>query len=259
MLQASPSPPPQTPHAMTVESCVAGSAAQSFTVESDGSIRHAGSSSGCFDVNNCGKTDGTSVALYECHPAGTSESGYKNQQWKVDPTSKTVVNVNSNTCLTLLPSSGQFVISACKKGDHGQQFEAVGGALKTADGKCVAAVAEPVPKAGHCCRDGWVSQIDSQQDLTLDSLSGPGYWNGKLESIRKYSQVHCLQYTECTLYIVLIFPSSSSFSFFFCVFFVLRGWGCWRCARLYGPTACAYAASHSIRDVFPLLSFPCKC
>jgi hypothetical protein len=29
----------------------------------------------------------------------------------------------------------------------------------------------------HCCSSGWVSQIDSQQDLTLDELSGPGFWN----------------------------------------------------------------------------------
>jgi alpha-galactosidase len=35
----------------------------------------------------------------------------------------------------------------------------------------------PAGHPPHCCASGWVSQIDSQQDLTLDSLSGPGYWN----------------------------------------------------------------------------------
>lgn len=34
-----------------------------------------------------------------------------------------------------------------------------------------------VKHGDHCCASGWVSQIDSQQDLTLDSLSGPGFWN----------------------------------------------------------------------------------
>ena len=34
-----------------------------------------------------------------------------------------------------------------------------------AGGRCLTADA---PSGGHCCRDGWVSQIDSQQDLTLD-------------------------------------------------------------------------------------------
>jgi hypothetical protein len=41
-------------HGMKLEPCVAGSAAQAFTVESDGSIRHSGSPSACFDANNCG-------------------------------------------------------------------------------------------------------------------------------------------------------------------------------------------------------------
>ena len=31
------------------------------------------------------------------------------------------------------------------------------------------------PGKPHCCQRGWVSQIDSQQDLTIDSLSGPGF------------------------------------------------------------------------------------
>ena len=117
------------------------------------------------------------MALYKCHPQGTVECGYKNQQWKVDAQSKTIVNVNSNTCLTLLSNPAQFAISACKPGSPGQTFEVAGSALKTSDGRCVAAILPPSPpKGGHCCRDGWVSQIDSQQDLTLDSLSGPGYW-----------------------------------------------------------------------------------
>lgn len=34
-----------------------------------------------------------------------------------------------------------------------------------------------VRSSSHCCKSGWVSQIDSQQDLTVDELSGPGYWN----------------------------------------------------------------------------------
>ncbi len=28
-----------------------------------------------------------------------------------------------------------------------------------------------------CCTSGWVSNLDSQQDLTIDELSGVGYWN----------------------------------------------------------------------------------
>lgn len=48
-----------------------------------------------------------------------------------------------------------------------------GDAVRGPAGLCLAVGAA----AEHCCRSGWVSQIDSQQDLTLDELSGPGFWN----------------------------------------------------------------------------------
>ena len=185
----------QMPPKLMIGPCIDGSAEQVFIAESDGSIRHAGSANECMDVYNCQVSDGTSVALYKCHPNGTAECGYKNQQWKYDAQSKTITNVNSKACLTLLPNKvdnlysnvqqqrqqaqePHVIISACKEGDQAQIFELTGKAVKTGDGKCLMAVEPPSPPtSGHCCRDGWVSQIDSQQDLTLDTLSGPGYWN----------------------------------------------------------------------------------
>ena len=38
--------------------------------------------------------------MYPCHPKGTSECGYKNQQFKVDKAAGTLVNINSGSCLT---------------------------------------------------------------------------------------------------------------------------------------------------------------
>ena len=32
---------------------------------------------------------------------------------------------------------------------------------------CLSTAVPPGPEKGHCCAAGWVSQIDSQQDLTL--------------------------------------------------------------------------------------------
>jgi hypothetical protein len=33
-------------------------------------------------LHHSGKVDGTAVALFKCHPNGTAECGYKNQQWR---------------------------------------------------------------------------------------------------------------------------------------------------------------------------------
>jgi hypothetical protein len=50
----------------------------------DGSLRAAGSAGSCLDAWQCG-TDHTHpglVDVFPCHPNGTSECGYKNQQWE---------------------------------------------------------------------------------------------------------------------------------------------------------------------------------
>ena len=166
--------PPTTQ--LTLQPC-SNSTAQTFMVEVDGSIRHGGSASQCLDVYNCEKADGTAVGLYPCHPGGKAECGYANQQFKA--VDGTIVNDNSGTCLTAIGPVGhqRIVISTCVAGSRAQEFEAAAaggaGAVKAADGRCLAYASV----APHCCESGWLSQIDSQQDLTLDSLSHPGYWN----------------------------------------------------------------------------------
>ena len=156
--------------------CAAGSPAQAFTVEADGSIRHGGSADACMDAYNCEKAPGTTIGLYKCHPDGTSECGYKNQQFKIDAATKTITNINSGSCLTLGGATG-LQLAPCTPDGAKQTFAVSGGAIHSGDGMCLSTAASPGPGKGHCCAAGWVSQIDSQQDLTLDSLSGPGYWN----------------------------------------------------------------------------------
>ena len=88
-------------------------------------------------------------------------------------------------CLTG-PGHGHNIISIfkCVAGDKAQHFvpqasvSEPGPIHATGDayphGECLALSSPP---NNHCCKSGWVSQIDSQQDLTNDNLSGPGYWN----------------------------------------------------------------------------------
>lgn len=65
----------------TLEVCKMDSA-QQFVLEQDGSIRPRNDNNLCLDVYNCEKLDGTSIGLYKCHPNGTAECGYKNQQFQ---------------------------------------------------------------------------------------------------------------------------------------------------------------------------------
>ena len=58
-------------HTLTLQKCKEGDQSQKFTVEPDGSIRHQGLATGCLDVDNCGKADGTAVEVYQCHPNGS--------------------------------------------------------------------------------------------------------------------------------------------------------------------------------------------
>ena len=169
-------------HKLTLQACKHSDPAQQFTLESDGSIRQQGLATQCFDVDNCEKADGTPVAIYPCHPNGTAECGYKNQQFTVQR--GTIRNVNSGTCLTASGSTvgASVTISACKDSGSGtdaklQAFGMKGGGVQGPGGLCLANGDAADESRGHCCKSGWVSQIDSQQDLTVDELSGPGYWN----------------------------------------------------------------------------------
>jgi hypothetical protein len=173
-------PPPPSTSALKLAPCSGASPAAQWVAKTDGSLRTHGGL--CMDVNNCGKADGTAVAVYRCHPNGTAECGYKNQQWTFDkkPTGA-IRNVNSGTCLTWGGSG--LTISRCQAGRGAVQSFSL-----TADGllhyggvdskSClVQAGGAPTDPGRTCCSRGWVSQIDSQQDLTVDELSGPGYWN----------------------------------------------------------------------------------
>ena len=203
---------------------------------------------------------GTAIGVYPCHPNGTAECGYKNQQYEASTASghTTIKNVNSGTCLTASAAAvgASITISACKDGDAKQSFSIAGGGVRGPGGLCLA-YGESGAAESHCCRSGWVSavclalcllsvclsvclcvcvsvclcvcvsvclcvcvsvclcvclsvclstclfrvfrcvitafalflslrahvtcskvsQIDSQQDLTIDELSGPGFWN----------------------------------------------------------------------------------
>lgn len=109
-------------------------------------------------------------------------AGYKNQQF--NSTSSAIMNWNSGTCLTAASAAvgAPITISACKPADPKQSFSQSATSVVGPAGLCLAAggagdAPTPSPSPSHCCASGWVSQIDSQQDLTLDSFSGPGYWN----------------------------------------------------------------------------------
>jgi beta-glucanase (GH16 family) len=65
-----------------------GSAAQRWSVGSDGTIRALGK---CLDVTSGGTTDGTPVQLWDCNGSGA-------QQWAV-PAARDVVNIQANKCL----------------------------------------------------------------------------------------------------------------------------------------------------------------
>jgi hypothetical protein len=221
-------------HALTLQECKHNDPDQAFTMEADGSIRQQGLATRCLDVHNCDKTDGTAVAVWQCHPNGTAECGYKNQQYEVAESA--IKNVNSGTCLTASEASAgaTVTISACETGDAKQAFALKDGAVHGPGGLCLAHDEAADTGSGHCCASGWVSarrgpswclclpcvlasasarssrlgadcasasvascvsasarcihhpsgcrssqvsQIDSQQDLTIDELSGPGFWN----------------------------------------------------------------------------------
>jgi hypothetical protein len=65
-----------------------GSAAQRWSVGSDGTIRALGK---CLDVASGGTADGTPVQLWDCNGSGA-------QQWAV-PSARDVVNIQANKCL----------------------------------------------------------------------------------------------------------------------------------------------------------------
>ena len=95
-------------------------ARQTWVHETDLSLRLGGSPSDCLDVWSCGVQPNTLVDVYACHPKGTSECGYKNQQFKME--NATIININSNACLTWLPSKGQVVASPCVTSAETQMF-----------------------------------------------------------------------------------------------------------------------------------------
>ncbi|MGV9890551.1 lectin [Streptomyces sp. NPDC003395] len=66
-----------------------GTAAQSWTVAADGSIRALGK---CLDVTSGATTDGAKVQLYDCNGTGA-------QQWSYNASTGDVVNVPANKCL----------------------------------------------------------------------------------------------------------------------------------------------------------------
>ncbi|MFE1338368.1 lectin [Streptomyces sp. NPDC058733] len=66
-----------------------GTAAQSWTVAADGSIRALGK---CLDVTSGATTDGAKVQLYDCNGTGA-------QQWSYNASTGDVVNLPANKCL----------------------------------------------------------------------------------------------------------------------------------------------------------------
>ena len=64
-----------------------GSAAQTWTVGSDGTVQSLGK---CMDVSGAGTTNGTKVQLYDCNGTGA-------QQWQAQ--NGALVNPNSGRCL----------------------------------------------------------------------------------------------------------------------------------------------------------------
>ncbi|MCT9007181.1 ricin-type beta-trefoil lectin domain protein [Streptomyces rhizosphaerihabitans] len=72
-----------------------GSAAQSWTVQSDGSVRSLGK---CLDVTSGSTADGAKVQLYDCN--GTAA-----QQWSYNSATGDVVNTAANKCLDVTDNS----------------------------------------------------------------------------------------------------------------------------------------------------------
>jgi len=106
-----------------------------WVAEADGSIRvDNGATTLCLDAYNCNVADGTPVGLYACHPNGTAECGYKNQQWRQGD--GTITNANSQTCLTVNGSSTE--LRHCVGGDPTQALTLSGGLLKVGTtGQCL--------------------------------------------------------------------------------------------------------------------------
>lgn len=117
------SQPPLLGATATFVPCNSAAALQNPWVhEGDKSLRIKSSAGACLDVWQCGKSDGTTVDIFPCHPNGTRECGYTNQQWTLDTTLNRIKNVNwGNGCLTA-GSEGPF-LSECLQGDAQQVFE----------------------------------------------------------------------------------------------------------------------------------------
>ena len=77
----------------------------------------------CLDAFNCKTAAGTPVGIFPCHPDGTRDCGYKNQQWKAPANRPSIINVNSGTCLTWVNSTA-VVIAPCTPGAKDQRFSA---------------------------------------------------------------------------------------------------------------------------------------
>lgn len=102
---------------------------------------------------------GTAVALYGCHPNGTAECGYKNQQYKTTISNghATIKNINSGTCLTgsAATAGATVTIHACKVADPNQEFSFAHGELRGPGGLCLT-YGKTDPTENHCCKSGWV-------------------------------------------------------------------------------------------------------
>ncbi|MFE7960187.1 ricin-type beta-trefoil lectin domain protein [Streptomyces sp. NPDC057413] len=72
-----------------------GTAAQSWTVAADGSVRALGK---CLDVTSGATADGAKVQLYDCNGTGA-------QQWSYNASTGDVVNVPANKCLDVTDNS----------------------------------------------------------------------------------------------------------------------------------------------------------
>eukprot|EP00038_Savillea_parva_P008429 m.176929 g.176929 ORF g.176929 m.176929 type:complete len:581 (+) comp14252_c0_seq1:36-1778(+) len=97
-----------------------------WTPQADHSIRVGPNSTMCLDAYNCGTADGTPVELFTCHPNGTAECGYTNQQWTLNKDG-TITNINSKTCLTVNGTS--TVLEQCVAGNKMQQMSLVDGVM----------------------------------------------------------------------------------------------------------------------------------
>jgi hypothetical protein len=71
-----------------INTCSSGAAAQTWTVEPDGTVENQGH---CLDVNNSGTTNGTLIQLYTCNNTGA-------QQWRATSSGQ-LIATESGLCL----------------------------------------------------------------------------------------------------------------------------------------------------------------